>query len=172
MARPTDMPRMPDSASGVSKTRSAPKRCCSPSVMRKTPPSWPTSSPSTRARGFSASTSARAALMALFIDSVSLPVRGTVSMASSLVGACPVDSMVAFRLDMLGLLPPLRGLLLQGLGLLLVDVLEHLGARARALGLDGQPSRFLELGGLGLDGVDAGRVERTVGQQAFSQGLD
>jgi hypothetical protein len=36
---------MPDSANGVSTTRSAPNCFCSPSVTRKTPPLSPTSSP-------------------------------------------------------------------------------------------------------------------------------
>src|ERR671921_562001 len=44
---------MPDSASGESMTRSSPKSFCSPSVMRKTPPSLPTSSPMSRTLGSS-----------------------------------------------------------------------------------------------------------------------
>src|SRR4051794_29744652 len=47
MAEPT----MPDSANGVSMTRCSPKSFCRPSVMRKTPPSLPTSSPMTRTLG-------------------------------------------------------------------------------------------------------------------------
>src|SRR5215813_1656467 len=47
-ARPTDIPAMSPSASGVSRTRSAPKRSRRPSVARNTPPSAPTSSPSIR----------------------------------------------------------------------------------------------------------------------------
>src|SRR4051794_29850704 len=39
---------IPDSASGVSMTRSSPKSFCRPSVTRKTPPSLPTSSPMMR----------------------------------------------------------------------------------------------------------------------------
>ncbi|SKT96837.1 Uncharacterised protein [Mycobacteroides abscessus subsp. abscessus] len=45
MAKPTAVPMIPDSASGVSMTRWSPKSFCSPSVTRKTPPSLPTSSP-------------------------------------------------------------------------------------------------------------------------------
>src|SRR6478736_8782038 len=45
---PTAVPTMPDSASGLSMTRSSPKSFCRPSVMRKTPPSLPTSSPISR----------------------------------------------------------------------------------------------------------------------------
>src|SRR6476619_5151753 len=44
---PTHSPLISSSDSGVSITRSAPKRCCSPTVARKTPPLTPTSSPST-----------------------------------------------------------------------------------------------------------------------------
>src|SRR4051794_25831727 len=44
---------MPDSASGESMTRSSPKSFCRPSVMRKTPPSLPTSSPISRTFGSS-----------------------------------------------------------------------------------------------------------------------
>src|SRR6476469_7977926 len=50
---PTAVPTMPDSASGESMTRSSPKSFCRPSVMRKTPPSLPTSSPMIRTLGSS-----------------------------------------------------------------------------------------------------------------------
>src|SRR5881275_3291959 len=63
-ARPTDVPMMPASASGVSTTRSAPKRSIRPSVARKTPPLRPTSSPSTSTRSSSASATPSASLMA------------------------------------------------------------------------------------------------------------
>src|SRR6266542_3317692 len=46
-AMPTHSQRINSSASGVSITRSEPKRCCRPAVARKTPPLTPTSSPST-----------------------------------------------------------------------------------------------------------------------------
>src|SRR6476659_8638908 len=48
MHRPTAVPRIPASASGVSTQRSTPKRSWRPAVARKTPPSLPTSSPMTR----------------------------------------------------------------------------------------------------------------------------
>src|SRR5512145_819638 len=51
MQRPTAVPRIPASASGVSMQRSAPKRSWSPAVARKTPPSLPTSSPITSTDG-------------------------------------------------------------------------------------------------------------------------
>src|SRR3954452_15925904 len=47
MQRPTAVPRMPASESGVSTQRSGPKRSRSPAVARKTPPARPTSSPMT-----------------------------------------------------------------------------------------------------------------------------
>src|SRR6478736_10546204 len=47
MQRPTAVPRMPASASGVSTQRSGPKRSRRPAVARKTPPARPTSSPFT-----------------------------------------------------------------------------------------------------------------------------
>src|SRR6187399_3048876 len=50
---PTAVPTMPDSARGESMTRSSPKSFCSPSVIRKTPPSLPTSSPMIRTFGSS-----------------------------------------------------------------------------------------------------------------------
>src|SRR5437879_5126538 len=56
---------MAASARGVSKTRAVPNSSCRPSVTRNTPPSLPTSSPRTRARGSSASESRRAWLSAL-----------------------------------------------------------------------------------------------------------
>src|SRR6516162_10227138 len=50
---PTQSPLMRSSASGVSSTRSGPKRFCRPTVARKTPPFMPTSSPSTTTLGSS-----------------------------------------------------------------------------------------------------------------------
>jgi hypothetical protein len=60
IASPTAIPTMPDSASGVSKHRSSPNSAVSPSVIRKTPPRAPTSSPniSTVSSAFIASRSA------------------------------------------------------------------------------------------------------------------
>ena len=48
---PTERPMMPSSFRLVSKQRSSPKRVCSPSVTRCTPPKAPTSSPNTRMVG-------------------------------------------------------------------------------------------------------------------------
>src|SRR3954452_24907858 len=49
-AIPIATPTMPDSARGVSITRRSPNSCRNPSVMRKTPPRTPTSSPRTTTR--------------------------------------------------------------------------------------------------------------------------
>src|SRR5437870_1238635 len=65
---PTQRPLISSSASGVSSTRSEPKRCCSPTVARNTPPLTPTSSPSTTTPG----SSARARASARFTASTSV----------------------------------------------------------------------------------------------------
>src|SRR4051812_47318679 len=62
------VPTMPDSASGVSMTRSSPKSFWSPSVTRKTPPSLPTSSPMIRTLGSLSSAVRSDALIALESD--------------------------------------------------------------------------------------------------------
>src|SRR5690348_1630802 len=64
---PMAVPTMPDSASGVSKTRVSPNLAASPSVTRKTPPSGPTSSPKTRTRSSSRSASRSAVFRACAI---------------------------------------------------------------------------------------------------------
>src|SRR6266566_3348955 len=63
-ARPSDAPMMLASASGVSTTRSAPKRSTSPLVVRNTPPNLPTSNPSSITRGSLSISSPRALLIA------------------------------------------------------------------------------------------------------------
>src|SRR6266702_1310769 len=65
MQRPTEVPAMAASASGVSNTRSVPNSACRPSVIRNTPPSRPTSSPNTRTRSSRRSESAMAWFRAL-----------------------------------------------------------------------------------------------------------
>src|SRR5919201_6410755 len=69
MHRPTAVPRIPASASGVSKQRSGPKRSRSPAVARKTPPARPTSSPITITESSRASSTWNASLIASTIDS-------------------------------------------------------------------------------------------------------
>src|SRR6516164_6193660 len=61
---PTQRPAISASESGVSNTRSTPKRSCNPAVARKTPPLTPTSSPNTTTSGSSASARASARLIA------------------------------------------------------------------------------------------------------------
>src|SRR5712692_666012 len=61
---PTHSPLINSSASGVSITRSAPNRCCSPTVARNTPPLTPTSSPSTTTLASSSMARASARLTA------------------------------------------------------------------------------------------------------------
>src|SRR6266481_278840 len=63
-AMPTHNPLIKSSASGVSITRAAPNRCCSPTVARKTPPLTPTSSPSTTTLASSSMARANARLIA------------------------------------------------------------------------------------------------------------
>src|SRR6266446_5293727 len=63
-AMPTQSPLIRSSASGVSRTRSGPKRFCNPTVARKTPPLTPTSSPSTTTLGSSSIARPSARLMA------------------------------------------------------------------------------------------------------------
>src|SRR5438552_6555793 len=64
MQRPTALPRIPASASGVSKHRSGPKRSRSPAVARKTPPARPTSSPRTSTDASRSSSTWNASLIA------------------------------------------------------------------------------------------------------------
>src|SRR5882672_11065655 len=104
---PTAMPAISPSASGVSATRSGPKRCCSPAVARNTPPFRPTSSPSTTT--LSSSSMARA--------------------SARLIASTSVMFDIALRL--LGKLRELHGVLPRQPG---VEVLEHLlGTRRRRL---------------------------------------
>src|SRR5688500_16980601 len=129
---------MPASASGVSTTRSSPKSFCRPSVIRKTPPSLPMSSPM--------STTLASSSMALRSPRLSaLPmVRVWVLMS------VPLSREAGVVLDELG---PLRRQVRRLLG---VHVVEHAGGR-RIGHLGGA---LADPGGqLGLLGLD-GREER------------
>src|SRR2546428_1960095 len=64
MHNPTAVPRIPASASGVSKQRSGRKRSRSPAVARKTPPARPTSSPITITEPSRSSSTCRQSLTA------------------------------------------------------------------------------------------------------------
>src|SRR5207245_2901124 len=89
-ARPRATPAIDDSARGVSMTRASPKRLRNPSVTRKTPPFWPTSSPSTMTRSSRSISSVRHERRAatMFISSVSPPAGGSVA------GPRPRDRLV------------------------------------------------------------------------------
>src|SRR5205823_1337995 len=69
MQRPTAVPRIPASASGVSTQRSGPKRSRRPAVARKTPPARPTSSPMTSTDGSRSSSVWKASLIASTMES-------------------------------------------------------------------------------------------------------
>src|ERR687886_900241 len=69
MQRPTALPRIPASASGVSTHRSGPKRSRNPAVARKTPPARPTSSPMTSTDSSRSSSTWKASLIASTIES-------------------------------------------------------------------------------------------------------
>src|SRR5262245_5243090 len=68
MQRPTAVPRIPASASGVSTQRSGPNRSRRPAVARKTPPARPTSSPITMTEGSRSTSSWKQSLIASTID--------------------------------------------------------------------------------------------------------
>src|SRR5262245_24313731 len=105
MARPTAVPMMPDSASGVSMTRSSPKSFCSPSVIRKTPPSLPMSSP-----------------MSTTLESASMALRRPVLSALPIVSCSAMSVPPLERADVTGELLALGVHLWRALG---VDVVEH-----------------------------------------------
>src|SRR4051812_4641403 len=73
MQRPTAVPRIPASASGVSTQRFSPNRSRSPAVARKTPPARPTSSPITRTESSRSSSTWNASLIASTISRSAKP---------------------------------------------------------------------------------------------------
>ena len=79
-AMPTHRPLISSSASGVSITRSGPKRFCRPTVARKTPPLTPTSSPSTTT--FGSSCMARASARLTASTSVTSAMGGTLQLVA------------------------------------------------------------------------------------------
>src|ERR687886_2818371 len=102
MARPTAVPRMPASASGVSTTRSSPKSFCRPSVIRKTPPSRPMSSPMSTTLASSSMARRRPRLSALPMVSVSvlmtrLRPRSAPRSLSPASGRCPQHAAMLAR---------------------------------------------------------------------------
>src|SRR6516165_11775145 len=118
---PTQRPLMRSSASGVSSTRSDPKRFCKPTVARKTPPSTPTSSPSTTTLGSSSIARASARLMA--------------------------STKVASAIVLSGEFTALRGI---GLGQLGIEMIEHAFGPTRRccqIAFDRLLDAFVALGG-------------------------
>src|SRR5437588_12397393 len=106
-AMPTQSPLIRSSASGVSNTRSDPKRCCNPTVARKTPPFTPTSSPSTMTESSCAISHASARFTA------------STRLISAMVNPVPVGGA-----------PRLVALLRERCGQRRVEVIEHvLGLR-------------------------------------------
>src|SRR5687768_751224 len=174
MARPTAVPRMPASASGVSTTRASPKSFCSPSVIRKTPPSLPMSSPMSTTFASSSMALRRPRLSALPMVSVSvliarLPPRS--APRSLALPAMLARASSSWRPSVLATLE--RRVVLDELGplggerrrLLGVDVVEHdrgigIGHLGRAL-----PDPRGEFVALGVDGGE----ERGVGDAAAGQ---
>src|SRR4051812_44566720 len=178
MARPTAVPRIPASASGVSTTRSSPKSFCRPSVIRKTPPSLPMSSPISTTLASPSMARRRPRLRALPMVSVSMLIARLRPRSAPRSPALPAmlarasfsqrssedvlsrarGHLVGTRVLTVGearvVLHELGALGGHRRGLLGVDVVEHRGARRidhvhRALAdADGQ------LVGLGLDGVE------------------
>src|SRR5215469_2638584 len=105
-ASPTESPAMSPSASGVSRTRSAPNRSSRPSVARNTPPSAPTSSPSTRTEASSAIArpSARLTAWTSVISGIAASLARQVERRPALLGKIPWQAFIGeveYRLDRL-----------------------------------------------------------------------
>src|SRR3954453_19074812 len=118
IAIPTAIPTMPASANGVSKQRFSPNSAVSPSVIRKTPPSAPTSSPNITTVS-SACIASRSAWLSAWAIEIFVCVMASGLLSRQLVTQEP-------------------RLLAQLLGLLGVQVLEqirrvHLGLRHQAV---------------------------------------
>src|SRR5262245_60178770 len=159
-AMPNAVPTIADSASGVSKTRCAPKRACRPSVARKTPPSWPTSWPITTTRGSLSSAWPSARLIAWTMT---------------------VSATATTRLDEAGVARVGQGLGACDRG---IDVVEDLRAGGRLVGavpraaplqVGPQPREWIALAP-GVDLVRGLVAARIVGRRmcadAVGQGLD
>src|SRR5690349_20655546 len=146
---PTAVPTMPDSASGLSMTRSSPKSFCSPSVIRKTPPSLPTSSPMTRTFGSSSIARRRPMLSPL------------ASVILSLMSVRSLEGLEVRR--------ELVALLAQLLGQLVVHHVEDVQRRRVRQRLAALPEPGPEVVGLGRDVGEELRVGEAVAPQV---GLD
>src|SRR5215212_4982832 len=160
---PTAVPTMPDSASGLSMTRSSPKSFCRPSVIRKTPPSLPTSSPMIRTLGSSSIALRRPMLRPL--ASVILVISGSPRNCGAPAeqfrgvasGTAPLE-----RVEVLGEAVALGGELVGHLG---VDVVEHAQRLGIGQRLASLPQVGAELLGLLLDPADEVVVDEAVPAQ-------
>src|SRR5947208_686664 len=173
---------MPASATGVSKQRRSPKVSVRPSVIRKTPPRRPTSSPKTRTRSsaWSASRSAMFSAFAMVIAVVGVwvvpaaphvPVALAVP-AASIASVAAIMSVASVISVLLQLGSQLRALLVQ-LG---CRGAEHVIEQAermqvRVLGEPGAHLGRVRLG-LGGDGRDVVLGEQTVLAQPGLQPVD
>src|SRR5579862_282921 len=101
-ASPMAAPAISPSASGVSCTRAAPKRCCRPSVARNTPPLVPTSSPNTTTLGSWSISHACAMLMAstIVILAMTASASGALGVAPRLI-ALPAQIRRQLRVEII-----------------------------------------------------------------------
>src|SRR5688572_28788447 len=148
---PTAVPTMPDSASGLSMTRSSPKSFCRPSVMRKTPPSLPTSSPMMRTFGSSSIALRR-------------PMLRPLASVIFVISVGPFE-----RVEVGGIAV---ALLLQLVGHLGVHVVEDAQRRRVCEFLDAGTQACAEVVGLGVQGVEEVLVGQPVAAQVGLGALD
>src|SRR6478735_10581916 len=167
-ASPTAVPTMPDSASGVSRTRCSPKSFCNPSVIRKTPPSLPMSSP--RMTTLSSSSIALRRPMLSALPSVTVCFVVAISVTRRVrTGVSGIGVRVVETGKVIGELGPLT----LGLGVWVgVDVIEHpVGCRFGHRHAEGAETRG-QLGGLGVDPVEEGLVSQPSADQVHADPFD
>src|SRR6478736_2090649 len=150
---PTAVPTMPDSASGLSMTRSSPKSFCRPSVMRKTPPSLPTSSPMSRT-----------------LSSSSMALRRPMLRPLASVIFWVLISVGSFeRLEVGGEAVALGGDLVGHLAEDVAELVERLGVGQRLAALAEVVAQLL---GLGVEVVEELLVDQAVAAQVDLEPLD
>src|SRR6476661_1990748 len=150
---PTAVPTMPDSASGLSMTRSSPKSFCRPSVMRKTPPSLPTSSPMSRT-----------------LSSSSMALRRPMLRPLASVIFWVLISVGSFeRLEVGGEAVALSGDLVGHLAEDVAELVERLGVGQRLAALAEVVAQLL---GLGVEVVEELLVDQAVAAQVDLEPLD
>src|ERR1700709_2322838 len=136
---------MPDSPSGASITRSSPKSFCRPSVIRKTPPSLPTSRPITSTLGSASIRLRRAGVSAAAMLMVLMPILRS--------GPCQRSSVTCLfeGVQVVGVAGPLLGQLVGLLGIDVVERRQRTGILQRSAGLADALGQRL---GLGVEGVE------------------